>query len=274
MATVPQPLCSASMSAMLVEAVAIGAGRGGASRQVAAAMVAAVVRVVIGRPGEELEARIDAIKPVLREHAAAQEDRTPRLPTGTRIRRNLAEQVGFGDGGAALGGSLQQLRRCQRGRRRVHPGCNHGDTAGTVEKFVEGESMSSSTMCSAIGGAGSASSSTRTGEATMHFRLNQDDEVIIEAASGTTDAAHAPDAFGYACRLACSPMDPGIGICSFKVTPGDPVVVRDGVHSTRFIDELQPGAIVCGRVDGNSVVLVTGSVVKLKHLVLCEPKVS
>ena len=55
------------------------------------------------------------------------------------------------------------------------------------------------------------------------------------------------------------------GVRAFQVTPGDPVVVRAGVHSTQFFAELPPGAVVRGRVRGGCLHLDTGGVVKLKY---------
>ena len=60
------------------------------------------------------------------------------------------------------------------------------------------------------------------------------------------------------------------GVCVFRVAEGDPLMVRADVRSTRFIDELLPGAVVRGRVDGTCVFLATGGVVKLKYLKLLD----
>ena len=57
-------------------------------------------------------------------------------------------------------------------------------------------------------------------------------------------------------------------IRSFRVTPGDPVVIRAGVRSSRFIGELQPGAVVRGRVRYDCLYLSAGGVLKVKYVEL------
>lgn len=53
---------------------------------------------------------------------------------------------------------------------------------------------------------------------------------------------------------------------AFRVTPGDPVMVRANPNSDHFIGELMPDAIVRGHASGCRVFLSTGGVVKLKYL--------
>ena len=55
---------------------------------------------------------------------------------------------------------------------------------------------------------------------------------------------------------------------SFRVTPGEPVVIRANVRSTRVIGELQPGAVVRGRVHDGCLHLCTGGVLKIKYVEL------
>ena len=61
---------------------------------------------------------------------------------------------------------------------------------------------------------------------------------------------------------------PGSALRSFRVTPGDPVVIRAGVRSSRVIGELQPGAVVRGRVRDGCLHLSAGGVLKVKYVEL------
>jgi hypothetical protein len=121
------PVQESDRLVVLVEAAVRGAVSGGASRQVAAAVTAAAMKVALGADGSydnrgsgsELGARLSAIRPVLAERiGAAVDGRQPRIPGNTRLRRNVAEHVGFGNGSDALAGSAADLKRRQRGRRR------------------------------------------------------------------------------------------------------------------------------------------------------------
>lgn len=89
----------------------------------------------------------------------------------------------------------------------------------------------------------------------------------------TLDDIDAMMADGVSVATKASGVGAGVaggGVCVFRVTEGDPLMVRADVRSTRFIDELLPGAVVRGRVDGTCVFLVTGGVVKLKYLKLLD----
>ena len=55
-------------------------------------------------------------------------------------------------------------------------------------------------------------------------------------------------------------------VASFRVSPGDPVMVHDGLYPTRYVGELHPGSVVHGSVDGRALLLSTGGCVKLKYL--------
>ena len=64
---------------------------------------------------------------------------------------------------------------------------------------------------------------------------------------------------------------PARGPHTFRVTPGDPVVVRPTVGSTEFVGELMAGDVVQGYVRGDCLQLVSGGFVRLKYLVAhCE----
>ena len=58
---------------------------------------------------------------------------------------------------------------------------------------------------------------------------------------------------------------------TYRVTPGDPVVVRAESHSTQVVAELASGAVVCGHVKGECLCLSTGGVAKLKYLAPLDP---
>ena len=101
-------------------------GTAGAPRQVVAAAVSAAIRaagdLLLREPtcgksedeaSEEVEARVRAIAPMLEKQVRG-------LPVcgNTRLARNVASHVGFGNGAQALRGSVQELKRQQRGARR------------------------------------------------------------------------------------------------------------------------------------------------------------
>jgi hypothetical protein len=96
-------------------------------------MAAAILRTAVAlvseaavdsEQNEELEARMNAIAPVLSERIrAAVEERPPLVTGGARAKRNLAEHSGFGLGPKVLEGSAIELKRRQRGRRRQQTSC-------------------------------------------------------------------------------------------------------------------------------------------------------
>ena len=94
----------------------------GASRQVAAAVAAALGRLAIGQEGgtnqDEVAERLAAIRPVIAEKVTAAADRRdPRLCGSTKARRNVAEHI-FGDGTTSLlRGSGARAKQAQRGGR-------------------------------------------------------------------------------------------------------------------------------------------------------------
>jgi hypothetical protein len=111
-------------AAALVTAAVQGAA--GAPRQVAAAVAAAAVRAAgdllrVPAPGEaevdesaeEVVARVQAIVPMIDKQVRGQP-----VCGSTRVARNVASHVGFGCGAQALVGSVQELKRKQRGARR------------------------------------------------------------------------------------------------------------------------------------------------------------
>ena len=124
-----------------VAAAVSAAVTSGASRQVVAAVAAAAVRAAQAdlpcdedEVKEEVDARMHAITPVLREQVAAgREGRQARVPGNTRVKRNIAVHAGFGEGPAVVEGSAKELRRRQRGgRRRVDCDRSSGGTSGQV----------------------------------------------------------------------------------------------------------------------------------------------
>ena len=115
------PLAQALCAEPRVAAAVAGAIAAGASRQTAAAVAAAAVRALGGAPvvDEELAERLCAVTPVLAERVAAGAAGRPPCVTGAaRLRRNVAEHVGFGDGPEVLRQGVAELRRRQRGGRR------------------------------------------------------------------------------------------------------------------------------------------------------------
>ena len=59
-----------------------------------------------------------SIEPVVTEKVeAACAGRVPRIPSGQRARRNLAEHASFGEGPGVVAGSDAAVRRRQRGGR-------------------------------------------------------------------------------------------------------------------------------------------------------------
>jgi hypothetical protein len=119
---------AAPVSPLVAEAVA-AAVLAGASPKVAAAITRAAIRAVmeIAAPVDmevcpEVEARIEAIKPVVAERVlAATEGRLAVLTGAQRLRRNIAEHAGFGEGASFMREPEAVHRRRQRGRRRARP---------------------------------------------------------------------------------------------------------------------------------------------------------
>ena len=102
--------CSGRQLQLLLQAAARGAVQGAASSPVEET----------GPLAEELEARLSAVRPVLVECiSAAHGTREPHIPGTQRVRRNLAEHFGFGQGAEVLEGSGRVLRERQRGVRRA-----------------------------------------------------------------------------------------------------------------------------------------------------------
>ena len=110
----------------LVEHAFAGAARGAASRQVMAAMVAALVRTVAHgeecaevQDGPEVQARMEAIRPVLRARVAeAAGDAVPPLGSVTRACRNVASHNFSVE---MCGVEPEACTRLQRGARRRRP---------------------------------------------------------------------------------------------------------------------------------------------------------
>ena len=93
--------CSGRQLQLLLQAAARGAVQGVASSPVEEA----------GPLAEELEARLSAVRPVLAECiSAAHGAREPHIPCTQRVRRNLAEHFGFGQGAAGT------TTWCEKGR--------------------------------------------------------------------------------------------------------------------------------------------------------------
>ena len=99
---------------------------------------------------EELLSRLTAIIPVLQERVLAAEDgRQPQISGATRLRRNVAEHHGFGEGPSAVEGQVAVLKKKQRGRRKV------GKSVSTVQAS---EYFEIGSQCSSDLDAGDASS--------------------------------------------------------------------------------------------------------------------
>jgi hypothetical protein len=133
-------------AAALVTAAVQGAA--GAPRQVAAAVAAAAIRAAgdllrVPAPGEaavdeaaeEVVARVQAIAPMIDKQVRGQP-----VCGSTRVARNVASHVGFGCGAQALFGSVQELKRKQRGARRgkAESGTPHEEDKEHVGKAVSG----------------------------------------------------------------------------------------------------------------------------------------
>ena len=82
--------------------------------------------------------------------------------------------------------------------------------------------------------------------------------------SSSPIVAPGPEADRPLCELSC------VTPACFRVTPGDPLMVRADVGSDHFIDDLPTGAVVRGHVVGARLFLTTGGVVKLKYLEPCD----
>ena len=71
---------------------------------------------------DEVQARMEAIEPVVVEKdEAAVDGRAVALSGAQRLRWNIAEHVGFGEGASFMEQSVVVHRRRQRGRRRASP---------------------------------------------------------------------------------------------------------------------------------------------------------
>ncbi len=128
-----RPLGLEEVAALTTAAVQ---GAQGASRQVVAAAVAAAMRtgagLLQGDAGpdvdsdaqQEIAARIEAITPVLTRQVVGQP-----VCGSLRVARNVACHHAFGDGAQAVRGSVQELRRRQRGGRRRAPGASEKEPA-------------------------------------------------------------------------------------------------------------------------------------------------
>ena len=127
MAAVAGLLEAASRASPHVLAAVAGAVAAGATRHVAAAVTAAAIRTLL-RPEDscstsEVDARLEAVRPVLNEYvSAAAEGRQPRVSGVARLRRNVAVHAGFGEGPEVVQEDAPRLRRRQRGRRAAGAG--------------------------------------------------------------------------------------------------------------------------------------------------------
>ena len=108
-----------------IEAAFAGLARGGASRQVAAASVAALLRTVSSAQCSELRARMTAIEPVVRAGMGGQ-----RVSGEARARRNLATHA-FGVSITDLGWG--QAWAWQRGGRRLSSSSPPGGCEGAED---------------------------------------------------------------------------------------------------------------------------------------------
>ena len=93
-----------------------------ASGTLVAAACAIESAIALVEPGwdKEYGARMNAIGKVIAERiSAAKQGRPPRFAGADKERRNLAEHASFGNGAAVVMGSERDLKRRQRGGRRV-----------------------------------------------------------------------------------------------------------------------------------------------------------
>ena len=115
---------AAAAACHAVGAVARALGCLAESAAVIAAGIAASSAAYLLEPvsGKELEVedRVAAIRPVLEERVgAALEGRQPLLPAAVRARRNCAKHADFGAGGNLLKCADAEIKRRQRGGRRL-----------------------------------------------------------------------------------------------------------------------------------------------------------
>ncbi|CAK0892257.1 unnamed protein product [Prorocentrum cordatum] len=117
-------MADATASALLSVVV-----RAGGSRQVVAATAVALWRAARAEAGNmqeevkdvdaEVQARLEAIQPVLRAKVVAAHDESPpAIDGGVKALRNVAEHCLFGEGAEALPKDGKEAKRRQRGRRR------------------------------------------------------------------------------------------------------------------------------------------------------------
>ena len=140
----------------LAECLLAAVVRANGSRQVVAATAAALWRCAAGRPSsavvssddfgldDEVEARMAAIQPIIRENVtAAVQERPPVVSGMARLRRNVATHAHFGGGADVVEGSVAELKKKQRGRRRTAgPGMVEGKAKDS--KAVEDDVKESS----------------------------------------------------------------------------------------------------------------------------------
>ena len=86
---------------------------------------------------EEIAARVHAIAPMLAKQVQGQP-----VCGSLRVARNVACHVGFGEGAQVVRGSVQELRRCQRGERRrggeeAQPPCQENEYVQCDVKHAE-----------------------------------------------------------------------------------------------------------------------------------------
>ena len=130
------------MAASPVFAAAMGAALGCATRQAAAALVAAVTRmdIAVGTDDDiekEILGRLAMITPVLAEKVCAgRQQRLPRLSGRARARRNVAEHVELGSGPDKLSEVAEHPQRAQRGNRKKMQEAKH-QTMSRDMNYVE-----------------------------------------------------------------------------------------------------------------------------------------
>ena len=110
----------------LVAAAFLGMAQGSASRQVVAAAIAALLRTTCedvdervdnkDEEAEEVNARIETIRPVLEQKvSAARDGKEPRICGAVRASRNVGEHAMLGCGAAQLKEALVKAQATQRG---------------------------------------------------------------------------------------------------------------------------------------------------------------
>lgn len=138
----------------MVKVAVAGAALHGSRQAVVAAAIAAVrtswcllflveaAADLVDDAAFEVRARLGAFKPVLVEYVLAAKSSRPPVVSGlTWLRRNVAAHTAFGEGAAALYGSVVDLKRRQNGRRCPGSQAETGQTEPAAEPAADDDAF-------------------------------------------------------------------------------------------------------------------------------------